>query len=97
MSISKVLKQVGIKPPISTHAGYIGLLPIKYQGRLICSGGKFTGFFFFEELLFALNNGYTLLEIKLAYKFQRGENTFKQLIQKLNEMKIQAELNSNLQ
>lgn len=36
-------------PPISTHAGYIGLLPIKLGGRLICPGGIFTGWFFSEE------------------------------------------------
>jgi hypothetical protein len=81
-------------PFTSTPAGYIGILPIKLQSRLICPGGTFVGFFFSEELLFALNNGYTLLSIKLAYKFQRGENTFKQLIQKLNEMKIEAQLNN---
>ncbi|CAG8582384.1 14598_t:CDS:1, partial [Rhizophagus irregularis] len=35
---------------------YIGLLPIKLQGRLICPGGTFSGLFFSEELKFALEN-----------------------------------------
>nr|YP_009228180.1 plasmid related DNA polymerase [Rhizophagus fasciculatus]AJK91311.1 plasmid related DNA polymerase [Rhizophagus fasciculatus] len=74
-----------------TPAGYIGLLPIKLKGRLICPVGTFSGFFFSEELRFALKNGYELLSIKLAYSFQRGANTFKDLITQLNEMKIQAQ------
>lgn len=73
---------------------YIGLLPIKLQGRLVCPGGTFTGFFFSEELRFALNNGYTILEIKQAYKFDKGINTFLDLITQLNNMKIEAQLNS---
>ncbi len=73
---------------------YIGLLPIKFQGKLICPGGIFTGFFFSEELRFALDNGYTLLEIKQAYKFERGPQTFLDLITQLNRMKIEAQLNS---
>src|SRR6266536_1306222 len=81
-------------PPIDTHAGYLGLLPFKYQGRLICPGGTFTGFFFSEELRFALNNGYNLLSITQAYEFQRGENTFYELIQQLNNMKIEAQSNN---
>jgi hypothetical protein len=81
-------------PAVFTHAGYIGLLSIKYENRLICPGGTFTGMFFSEELLFALNNGYTLLSINLTLRFQRGVNTFKQLIEELNDMKIQAQLNN---
>ncbi|PKB96384.1 DNA polymerase B 2 [Rhizophagus irregularis] len=72
---------------------YIGLLPIKYQGKLICPGGTFKGIFFSEELRFALNNGYQLLDITKAYSFKRGTNTFLQLITQLNEMKITAQLN----
>lgn len=34
---------------------------------------------------------YTLLEIKVAYSFQRGVNTFLELIEQLNEMKINAQ------
>lgn len=81
-------------PAPNTHAGYIGLLPIKLQGKLICPGGRFEGIFFSEELRFALANGYTLLSIKLAYQFKRGDNTFLQLITKLNSMKIEAQRNN---
>jgi DNA polymerase elongation subunit (family B) len=79
-----------VKAPVNE---YIGLLPIKYKGRLICPGGTFSGLFFSEELRFALNNGYTLLEINMAWKFKRGDSTFKELITTLNEMKITAQLN----
>jgi hypothetical protein len=72
---------------------YIGLLPIKYKGRLICPAGTFSGIFFSEELRFALDNGYKLLNISLAYSFKRGANTFLQLITQLNGMKIEAQLN----
>jgi hypothetical protein len=70
---------------------YIGLLPIKLQGRLICPGGTFTGLFFSEELRFALANGYILLEIHRAFSFKRGVNCFLDLITQLNEMKIIAQ------
>lgn len=60
---------------------YIGLLPIKHQGRLICPAGTFGGFFFSEELRFALKHGYTLRGIEQAWQFQRGENTFRTLIE----------------
>lgn len=73
---------------------YIGILPIRLNGKLICPGGTFSGFWFSEELLFALKNGYTLLSIKEAFSFQRGVSTFKELINQLNEMKIEAQLNN---
>jgi DNA polymerase type B, organellar and viral len=74
-------------------ANYIGLLPIRHLGRLICPGGTFSGFFFSEELKFALNNGYQLRLISEAYRFQRGENTFKDLIERLNQIKVDAHKN----
>lgn len=70
---------------------YIGLLPIKHQGRLICPGGTFGGFFFSEELRFAIKNGYKLLGIEQAWAFKEGYNTFEGLIQRLNKMKIEAQ------
>ena len=72
---------------------YIGLLPIKFKGKLICPGGTFKGLFFSEELRFALANGYELLEISQAWAFKRGINTFLQLIETLNGMKITAQIN----
>lgn len=81
-------------PSLNTPAGYIGLLPIRLQGRLSCPGDLYSGFFFSEELLFALNNGYTLISIKNTYSFQRGINTFKELIATLNQMKVDAQLNN---
>lgn len=47
--------------------------------------------FFSEELRFALENDYTLLAISKAYAFKRGDNTFLDLIQKLNAMKVEAQ------
>lgn len=72
---------------------YIGLLPIKIKGRLVCPGGRFNGLFFSEELRFALANGYEILEIRRAFSFKRGVNTFLQLITQLNDMKITAQQN----
>lgn len=79
-------------PLVDTPSGYIGLLPIRYNNRLVCPGGTFKGFFFSEELKFAQNNGYTILGIGEAYAFQRGVNTFKTLIEQLNTMKVKAQL-----
>lgn len=69
---------------------YIGLLPVRHNGRLVCPGGTFEGLFFSEELRFALDNDYQLLSVSQAYLFQRGVNSFRDLIHTLNEMKIQA-------
>jgi len=63
----------------------VGFLPIRHEGRLVCPGGTFEGFFS-EELQFALSNGYEILGIREAYSFQRGENTFRDLILELNEI-----------
>jgi hypothetical protein len=70
---------------------YIGLLPIRMGGRLVCPVGSFKGFFFSEELRFALANGYTLDNIYEAWGFQKGVNTFKALIEQLNTMKVKAQ------
>jgi len=70
---------------------YIGLLPIKHQGKLLCPGGRFKGLFFSEELRFAIDNGYTLLEITKGFQFREGKHTFLDLITQLNEMKITAQ------
>jgi len=72
---------------------YIGLLSIKWNGRLICPKGQFRGFFFSEELQFALANGYTIVKIHNLIQFQKG-NAFKELILELNAMKIEAQLNN---
>lgn len=56
---------------------YIGLLPTRLNGRLVCPIGDFEGLFFSEELRFALRNGYKLIHISLAYQFEKGENCFK--------------------
>jgi hypothetical protein len=80
-------------PDPSTHAGYIGLLPIKHQGRFICPTGQFRGYFFSEELRFALQNGYSIIQIHNAIGFKRGFNCLKSLINTLNDMKVQAQLN----
>jgi hypothetical protein len=71
---------------------YIGLLPIRIDGRLVCPVGTFSGFFFSEELRFALANGYTLSNIDKAWSFQRGDNAFRTLIEQLNTMKVTAQL-----
>jgi len=70
---------------------YLGILSIRSNGRLVCPIGTFEGFFFSEELRFAINHGYQIVAISQAYSFDRGENLFKDLIVQLNEMKIRAQ------
>ena len=79
-------------PAPDTPGGYVGLLPVKLNDRLVCPGGSFSGYFFSEELRFALANGYELMDIGEAWEFKRGNNTFKALIERLNLMKINAQL-----
>jgi len=71
---------------------YIGLLSIRISGRLISPKGTFRGFFFSEELKFALNNGYKIIKIHNLIQFKKG-SAFKELIIELNNMKIEAQLN----
>ncbi|RGB22182.1 DNA polymerase B 2 [Rhizophagus diaphanus] len=78
----------------SPNNEYIGLLSIKYEGKLICPAGIFRGLFFSEELNFALENGYRIIKINTLYSFQKGENCFLDLIEKLNDMKVTAQLNN---
>lgn len=61
--------------------------------RTISPGGTFSGLFFSEELRFALKNGYTLLGINMGWAFKSGVHCFKELIEQLNTMKIEAQLN----
>jgi DNA polymerase type B, organellar and viral len=78
--------EVTVEAPLfNTDAGYIGLLPSKIRGRVLCPGGIFTGWYFSEELRFALKHGYRLISIKQAYSFQLGVNTFLGLIKDLNQ------------
>jgi uncharacterized protein YoxC len=67
-------------PSPDTPGGYIGLLPLKQRGKLICPGGIFSDLYFSEELKFALANGYKLVAIKQAYSFQRGEHNISNLL-----------------
>jgi len=90
------LEATVLAPSPDTPGGYIGLLPLKVKGRLICPGGTLTGLFFSEELRFALANGYTLVSITTAYSFEKGNNTFKDLINQLNSMKIEAQQNKKI-
>jgi hypothetical protein len=73
---------------------FIGLLPIRMDGKLISPIGTFTGSWLSDELKFALNHGYKLLSIAYGYKFERTEGLFSNYINKLNQMKIQAQLDN---
>lgn len=63
------------------------------KGAWYAPWGYLRDCFFSEELRFALANGYTLLDIKQAWSFKRGENTFRTLIERLNAMKVEAQEN----
>ena len=39
-----------MSPGSDTNPGYIGLLPIRHEGKLVCPGGTFKGLFFFRRV-----------------------------------------------
>jgi len=72
--------------------GWIGLLPIKKEGRLILPSGIFKGYWLSEEIRFALKYGYKLVKIVRMIQFDKVSGLFNDLIYKLNDLKIKAQL-----
>jgi hypothetical protein len=70
---------------------HIGVLAIRRDGKLVTPSGRFNGTFFSEELRFAIEHGYTLNSIEYGYAFGSAF-IFDKYIDKLNAMKIQAQL-----
>lgn len=68
------------------------ILQIRYNDRTISPLGKFTGWFFSEELFNAQKYGYTF-EILEGYLFEK-DNIFKDYVSVLHEMKQSSEKSS---
>ena len=58
---------------VKTNKGYLGILPIHYDNKLILPHGEFEGVWFSEELKFAKEQGYEIQVIK-GYNFNKVEN-----------------------
>ena len=72
---------------IETNNQYIGLIPTRTDsGSLMMIEGKFKGWYFSEELKFALNNGYKVF-IKNGYTFNRERDVFKEYVEHFYNIK----------
>lgn len=72
---------------IESTNNYLGLLPVRDKGLLIFPNGKWSGWYFSEELKYAANKGYRIKVIK-GYQFNKVENMFNSYIDKLIDLKI---------
>ncbi len=69
---------------------YLGLLPVRDQSGLIFPLGKWRGWYFSEQLKCAKNNSYKIKVIK-GYEFNRQSNVFSSYVEKLHQLKSNAE------
>lgn len=75
---------------IETNKGYLGLLPVRDNSGLKFPLGKWRGWYFSEELKYAKSNGYKIKVIK-GYEFNREKDVFKSYVEKLHELKSNAD------
>jgi hypothetical protein len=72
-----------------------GFLPYRHNGKLLFPVGKFTGWFNFNELRFALQHGVKVIRIYEMIYAEAYETPFKNFVNDLIKQKIQAEINGN--
>lgn len=72
-----------VESPINS---YLGLLPVRDDSGINFPIGKWTGWYFSEELKFAKANGYVIHVIE-GYTFNRESNVFKEYIDKIYGIK----------
>lgn len=65
---------------------YFGLLPVRGSLGLKFPLGKYSGWYFSEELAFAQDNGYKITVLN-GYHFDRVKDVFKSYIEKVYDMK----------
>ena len=75
---------------IETQDNYLGLLPIHSKFELIMPNGKWSGWYFSEELKLAMNNGYKVKVIK-GYEFNKVYNIFDKYVKDLYNLKATSE------
>lgn len=73
---------------IAPHDLDLPVLPIKYKGNTLCTLGKWTDWYFSEELREAEKYGYKI-KLHYGYNFQR-KNLFKEYVNKLYSFKEQT-------
>lgn len=72
---------------IETYNNYLGLLPYRTKkGSLVFPTGKWSGWYFSEELKFAADNGYKI-EIIRGYNFDKQEKVFTKFVSNIYEKK----------
>ncbi len=71
---------------IETNSNYLGLLPVRRKEGLVMPNGKWTGWYFSEELKFASDNGYNIKVIR-GYNFNKEFNIFDNYINYLYNIK----------
>nr|YP_009543519.1 DNA polymerase type B [Coniothyrium glycines]AYU74409.1 DNA polymerase type B [Coniothyrium glycines] len=72
-----------IESPVDS---YLGLLPVRDDSGISFPLGKWTGWYFSEELKFAKQNGYKIDVIEW-YKFSRESDVFKEYVNKIYSIK----------
>ena len=71
---------------IETDESYLGLLPVRHLKGVIMPQGKWSGWYFSEELKFAAANNYKIKVIK-GYNFNKLENVFDKYVFDLYKIK----------
>ena len=71
---------------IESQDNYLGLLPVHSDLGLIMPNGRWSGWYFSEELKFASLNNYNVKIIK-GYNFNKQENVFNDYVSHLYEIK----------
>lgn len=71
---------------VETTSNYLGLLPYRDKSGLLLPNGKWSGWYFSEELKFAKDNGYKITVIK-GYNFDKEYNVFNKYFNTLYKIK----------
>lgn len=74
---------------IETNNNYFGLLPLHIKLGLVMSNGKWSGWYFSEQLKFAVDKGYKVKVIK-GYHFNKEENVFNEYVNDFFKIKALA-------
>jgi DNA polymerase type B, organellar and viral len=74
---------------VEINNNYLGLLPVRTEIGLIMPTGKWSGWYFSEELKFAQSKGYKIKVIK-GYNFNKEENIFSKYVNDLYEIKSKS-------
>lgn len=67
---------------IEANDNYLGLLPYKKDGSIICPKGTWEGWYFSEEIKFASANGYKIL-LKKGHHLNKEANVFDKYVKDL--------------